>query len=151
MSKKSLFCFNTTNLNDKENLINNIMTGFLKRNKFTYREDLLCYCNGTSCLEYSLLAEMLIIKAYTLHGVYGVKWAVHSAFNNDAYGRNYYSVLKNELFTELEKNGIPLINVKSETSKDGTTSTMVKIILWISLVTVIVCGTFALLSYLRTH
>lgn len=151
MSKKSRFCFSTINLNDKENLINNIITVFLSKNQFTYREDLHCYCNGTSCLEYSILAEMLIIRAYTLHGIYGVKWAVHSSFNNDDYGRSYYSLLKNELFTELERNGIPLINVKSETSKDGTTSTMVKTILWMSLVAVIVCGTFALISYLKTH
>ena len=89
------------------------------------------HSNIHQCLEYEILGNQLVIKAYTLNAFSNIKAYIHSNVNTNMAGKEYYDHLQKELFSKLKEKNIILQSIEAEKVVDGSGSKLFKkTLLW---------------------
>lgn len=108
------------------------------------------YTNIHQCLEYEILGNQLIIKAYTFNAFSSIKAYIHSSINTNMAGKEYYHNLQTELFNELEKNNITLVSVESEKVVDTSNKKLIKKTILFVLPVIIIFTIITIIAYLSS-
>lgn len=192
MSKKSVFKFNISNMQEKKEIIDTIIGNYLSENGFDYNSNENCYIIGTvseaeadknmainvattlgrqaagldptggahlstlytnihQCLEYEIVGNELVIKAYTLNAFSNIKAYIHSNVNTNMAGKEYYNHLQKELFSKLKEKNIILENIEVEKVTDGSGSKLFKKTLLFTLPVIIVFAIITIIAYCSSH
>lgn len=180
MSKVSVFKFDISNVTD-QNVISSIIVDYLRKNGFNFNESEQFYIidspekqveenigaetvgtmgkevntlfdsRSNPCFSYQIVGNQLIIKAYTVNPLSGIKAYIHSNVNTNMAGKEYYNNLKTNLFTELQKYNVTLVSTEKEKVNDGSSSKLLKTVLYATIPIIIIFGIIALISYLSTN
>ena len=192
MSKKSVFKFNISNMQEKKEIIDTIISNYLSENGFNYNSNENCYIIGTvseaeadknmainvattlrrqsaglnatggahlstlytnihQCLEYEIVGNELVIKAYTLNAFSNIKAYIHSSVNTNMAGKEYYNHLQKELFSKLKEKNIILENIEVEKVTDGSGSKLFKKTLLFALPVIILFTIITIIAYCSSH
>ena len=192
MSKKSVFKFNINNMKDSKEIIDTIISSYLRENGFNYNSNENCYIignpseedanknmainvastlersvkglNPTSaahlstlytnihpCLEYEIVGNKLVIKAYTLNAFSNMKAYIHSNVNTNMAGKEYYNNLQEELFSKLKEKNIILENIEIEKVTDGSGSKLFKKTLLFTLPVILLFAVITIIAYCSSH
>lgn len=109
------------------------------------------YTNIHQCLEYEIVGNQLVIKAYTLNAFSNIKAYIHSNVNTNMAGKEYYNNLQKELFSKLKEKNIVLENIEVEKVTDGSGSKLFKKTLLWTLPVIILFAIITIIAYCSSH
>ena len=109
------------------------------------------YSNIHPCLEYEVVGNQLVIKAYTLNAFSNIKAYIHLSANTNMAGREYYNNLQKELFSKLKEKNIILQNIETEKVVDGSGAKLFKKTLLWTLPFVVLFTIITIIAYCSSH
>ena len=109
------------------------------------------YANIHPCLEYEIVGNQLVIKAYTLNAFSNIKAYIHSNVNTNMAGKEYYNNLQEELFSKLKEKNIILENIEVEKVTDGSGAKLFKKTLLFTLPVILLFAVITIIAYCSRH
>lgn len=109
------------------------------------------YANIHQCLEYEIVGNQLVIKAYILNAFSNSKLYIHSNINTNMAGKEYYKNLQTDLFTKLQEKNIILVSTETEKVVDGSNSKLFKKTILCVLPVIILFTIITIIAYCSSH